>query len=497
MTALLITLSLILIAIVAVQIGKVTELASKIRGEEEMQEIANNRAGLFSMVFMVLFLIGVFASGYYYKNYMLGYGPHAAASEHGGSLDSLFHITLLCTGFVFVLTQIALFYFAYKYRAKRGSKAVFLPHNNLVEYIWTGIPAIVMTYLVIGGLDAWNEVMADIKPGEEHIEIEATGYQFAWELRYPGPDGLIGEKDFRLIDPATNPLGQNWEDKKNIDDIHVNEIVLPKGKKVRVRITAKDVLHNFYLPHFRVKMDAIPGLPTYFVFTPSKTTEEYRQELRKYPEYQQPDPEQPDLQLWETFNFELACAELCGRGHYSMKKLVRIVEEDEYEDWLSSQSSYYLSNVRGKDYDPLKDEILDFEVEERKEEFNEAVQGVLQMDSPQDTSLRFNYVFFETGSANLTDLSRYELDNLYDLMTTNSSMTVELAGHTDNSGDASSNVELSQKRAAAVYQYLADKGIDESRLRYVGYGSARPVDTNETEEGRAMNRRTEFRILTK
>ncbi|MFN9680128.1 MAG: flagellar motor protein MotB, partial [Bacteroidota bacterium] len=103
-------------------------------------------------------------------------------------------------------------------------------------------------------------------------------------MRYPGADGLIGEKNYKLIS-SENPLGQNWKDEKNLDDFLATELVLPVGQKVRVRITAQDVLHNFYLPHFRVKMDAIPGMPTYFVFTPSKTTEEYRQELKKYAEY--------------------------------------------------------------------------------------------------------------------------------------------------------------------------------------------------------------------
>lgn len=497
MIALLVTICLILISVIAVQIGKVTELAGKIRGEEEIQEMANQRGGFYSMVFLVVFLIGCFVSAYYYKNYMLGYGPHEAASEHGVSLDGLFNITLFFTGIVFVATQIALFYFAWKYSGRRGQKALHLSHNNTLEWVWTGIPAVVMTVLVVGGLDVWNEVMADIKPGEDHLEIEATGYQFAWELRYPGADGLLGEKNFRLIDPATNPLGQDWKDRKNIDDMMVSEIVLPKGKKVRVRITAKDVLHNFYLPHFRVKMDAIPGLPTYFVFTPTKTTEEYREELRKYPEYQKPDPEDPERMLWENFNYELACAELCGKGHYSMKRIVRIVEEDEYEDWLKEQSSYYLSNVRGTDNDPFKDELLDFEIEQRQEEFNKAVSSILQMENFRDTTLRFNYVNFETGSANLTPLSRYELENLVNLMNGNGAMTIELAGHTDNQGDSDMNQTLSENRAQSVYNFLSGKGISQDRMKFVGYGDRNPIASNDDDTGRTKNRRTEFRILTK
>ena len=359
MTALLILLSVVLITIIAIQIGKVSELATKIRGEEEMQDIINRRQAGYMILFVIAFLVGVVLSGAYYQNWMLGFGPHAAASEHGSTLDTLFKVTLFFTGIVFVVTQVMLFYFAFKYRARRGATAAFISHNDRLEVIWTIIPAVVMTFLVVSGLDAWNTVMADLTDEEDYMEIEATGFQFGWNLRYPGADGLLGEKNFKLIS-GTNPLGQNWKDEKNLDDFHPGEIVLPKGKKIRVRITAQDVLHNFYLPHFRVKMDAVPGMPTYFVFTPTKTTDEYRQELSNYPEYNVPaDPKDPETKmLWEVFDYELACAELCGRGHYSMRRLVRIVEQDEYDAWQAQQQSYYFSNVRGKDDDPWKGRVF-------------------------------------------------------------------------------------------------------------------------------------------
>ena len=371
MTILLVIISIILIAVIIVQIGKVTELAAKIRGEEEMQYEVNRSQGGYMILFLVVFLIGCIVSAVYFKNYMLGYGPHLPASEHGSILDKMFNVTLFFTGIVFVITHILLFYFGWKYSAKKGRKALFIPHDNKLEIIWTAIPAVVMTFLVVGGLDAWNEVMADVSDDDKYLEIEATGFQFGWNLRYPGADGLIGEKNYKLIS-SENPLGQNWKDEKNLDDFLATELVLPVGQKVRVRITAQDVLHNFYLPHFRVKMDAIPGMPTYFVFTPSKTTEEYRQELKKYAEYNVPDPADPLKMLWETFEYELACAELCGRGHYSMKRPVKIVSQEEYDTWLASQSSYYLSNIRFKESDPWTDKLFDTEVSSKKEAFNAA-----------------------------------------------------------------------------------------------------------------------------
>lgn len=365
MTALFVLLCVILIGIIVVQIGKVTELAGKIRGEEEAQERTNRTQAGYSMIFMVVFLVACTVSAIYYKDSMLWYGPNESASAHGSSIDYIFNITLFFTGIVFFITQILLFYFAYKYRARRGTKAAYISHNNRLEVIWTAIPAVVMTFLVVGGLDAWNEVMADVEEGEDYIEIEATGYQFAWHLRYPGPDGKLGARDYKMIS-ATNPLGQVWSDEKNLDDFHPSEIVLPVGKKVRVRITSRDVLHNFYLPHFRVKMDAVPGMPTYFVFTPTTTTEEYRAKLGalndqgepKYPEWHQPiDPEDPEGPTkFEDFNYELACAELCGEGHYAMRRAVRIVSEAEYKNWLSEQQSYYEATIKGTEDDPMATE---------------------------------------------------------------------------------------------------------------------------------------------
>ena len=363
MVLLLTFLCLVLLVIVVIQIGRVSEMAGLIRGEEDVQNDSNYWNSRMGMVFMVLFLFATIASAYYYKNYMLGYGPHEAASLHGVAMDQLFNVTLFFTGIVFVVTQIILFWFAYKYRGVEGRKALHISHDNRLELVWTAIPAVVMAILVIFGLNTWNEIMQDVDPDEDYVEFEMTGYQFGWIARYPGSDGVLGTRDYRQTS-GINPLGQVWEDPANHDDIHANEIVLPVNRKVKVRLTARDVLHSFFLPHFRVKMDCVPGTPTFFVFTPTVTTEEYRQNLSRYPEYQvREDPDDPTSRmLWEAFNYELACAELCGTGHASMRMIVRVVEEHEYEQWLESQSSYYLTSIRGGDQDPFKG--LEIEIDE-------------------------------------------------------------------------------------------------------------------------------------
>lgn len=503
-----------LLAVIAVQIGKVSELAASVRGEEEVEEQNNNRTGAWLVIFMVGFLVFCVASAYYYKDVMLGYGPWESSSAHGKDLDYLFNITLIFTGIVFVLTQILLFWYSYKYRMQQGRKAVFLVHDTKLELIWTAIPAIVMAYLVANGLVVWNKVMPDLGPGENYLEIEATGYQFAWDLRHPGNDGMLGAKDFRLINPGNNSLGIDWTDTKSHDDIlysGADKIVLPVDTMVRVRITSKDVLHNFYLPHFRVKMDAIPGLPTYFKFTPTKTTAQMRQELRAYPEwnvpYDETDPEGP--KRWEEFNYELACAELCGKGHYSMRRVIEIVEKEEYETWLAGQAPTYPNTVRGQDFDPLKDNVLlDFEIESRNRELDVIASNVWSKIKANDKStidsltseeitMRLKNVYYETGSANLNEASYYEIDHIAGLLNKFPQVNLEVGGHTDNTGDYEANKNLSYKRAEAVYNRLVEKSVSTSRLSVSGYGQDIPVESNDTEDGRANNRRTELKVISK
>ena len=501
MTAFFIVACIILIIIVAFQIGKITEVYAKIRGEGAAQVASNNFNGVLGVLFMVAFLIFCIGTAWYYKNYMLGYGPMHHASAHGKSIQVLFNVTLFFTGIVFVLTQIALFWFAYKYRdtndAVNNRKVLFIPHDNRLEIIWTTIPAVVMCGLVVFGLLVWNEVMGDVKEGEDVLEIEATAYQYAWTLRYPGADNALGTKYFRNIVPGVNEIGMDYNDAKSQDDVLLSggeELLFPKGKKIRVRITSKDVLHNFYLPHFSVKMDAIPGLPTYFIFTPTLTTEEYRAELKKFPEYNVPsDPTDPTSpKKWEAFNFELACAELCGKGHFSMRRQVRVVEQDEYNKWTAGLKPYFTENVKGK-IEPGKYSWYKGEATVAPKEFNaQALETAKEGDV-----LNLNHINFATGSANLTPESVNELNVIVEALNKYPTLNVEVSGHTDNVGDAAKNKTLSEARAKAVETYVEKHGIDTKRISAVGFGDTKPIADNSTEAGKQLNRRTEFKILTK
>jgi len=480
-----------------VQIGKVTELTAQIKDERETLRDNSKWNGWLSLGFLVVFLVAVFVSAWDYRNVMMGYGPHESASAHGGVLDGMFNLTLILTGIVFVITHIALFWFAFKYRWKEGRKAQFIAHDNRLEVWWTAIPAVVMTLLVVRGLNAWNMVMADVKEGEDYIEIEATGQQFNWIIRYPGPDGKLGARNYKLT-TANNQLGMDFADPKTWDDmIPGQELYLPVGKKVRVRITAKDVLHNFDMPHFRVKMDAVPGMPTYFIFTPIKTTAEYRNQLRKYPEFNEPyDPAEPKgPKRWEKFDYELACAELCGKGHYSMRRVFKIVSQEEFDAWYKKQESFYLAQIRGKEDDPNKEKVLDVEVRQRAIDFSADFKKAVESTVAAEKTLGLQHIGFETGSAKLTDDSKYELDNLVTALNAYPGMVLEIAGHTDNTGDPAANKTLSAQRAAAVVNYLKTRGISAGRLRPSGYGDTKPLVPNDTPDNSAKNRRTEITVL--
>lgn len=265
-------------------------------------------------------LVGMILALYYSFGLRSLYLPESA-SAHGINLDKMFNLTLLITGIVVIITHLLLVWFTYNNRWKENRKAIYYPDNNKLEMMWTIAPAIVLTVLVLDGAKNWNSIMST--PPEDAIEIELTGKQFAWNIRYAGSDEKFGKTNFRKIS-ATNELGFDWSDDSGKDDVMPGEIYMPVNRPVLLKIRARDVLHSVYLPHFRVKMDAVPGMPTQFWFTPIKTTKEMRTMLKN-----------------ENFNYELACTEICGRGHFSMKRTVVVVTEAEYREWLRKQKPYF------------------------------------------------------------------------------------------------------------------------------------------------------------
>jgi cytochrome c oxidase subunit 2 len=314
---LLIVLGGIILGIVG-KIFRVYDLTAQMQGKKSMNW--NNIMGVCFAIFLVA---GIYGSYWSFANQGAMILPEAA-SEHGKKWDSMFFVTFAITVVVFFVTQILLFGFSYLYRGSDKRKAYYYPHNNTIEKLWTVIPAIVLTILVITGFFTWKSIMntVDAKGEPASINIDVTAHQFAWEIRYAGKDGKLGSKDYKLTSP-TNKVGVDFKDKNSFDDLVADTIVLPVHKSIRFNIIAQDVIHSVYIPWFRVQLNAVPGLPTFFKFTPTITTAEMQRKL-----------ENP------KFEYKLYCNKICGGNHFNMQKLVRVVSEAEYQEWLSHQKRY-------------------------------------------------------------------------------------------------------------------------------------------------------------
>ncbi len=203
-------------------------------------------------------------------------------STYSSTIDNMFYLILVVTGVLFVLTEALLFLFAFLYRRRAGRRATYTHGNNTLEVIWTIVPAIMLVILGIASRNAWNEIKGSVPDTDEVVTITAS--QFNWEVRYPGSDGSFDTPD----DVITN-----------------NEMRLPVGVPVRIRLRSEDVIHSFFVPQFRLKQDAVPGL----------TIEVWVEATR-------------------TGEFEIACAELCGFGHYSMRGVLTVMEQGEYRSWI-------------------------------------------------------------------------------------------------------------------------------------------------------------------
>jgi len=331
MQTLLISAILILFLVVVFQIAKASEYVAMIRGYENARKQSNKINGFLLLAFLVLGLIGVYYCNELLKDRILG----EPASDHGVLVDRMLYVTLGITFVVFLVTQIALFWFAYKYQESDNRKAFYYPHNNTLELIWTVIPAIALSVLVGFGIFYWFKITGPAP--KDSMVVEVVGKQYGWEFRYPGADGILGKKYFKKVDAANNnPVGQLWEDPANHDDVYVEqEMHLVVGKPVQLVIGAKDVIHDVGLVHFRMKMDAVPGTPTTMWFTPKFTTKEMKVKTGN-----------PD------FVYEISCDQLCGKGHWSMRGTIVVETQEEFDAWVASKKPQYL--VANPDKDPAQ-----------------------------------------------------------------------------------------------------------------------------------------------
>ncbi|MBL0267980.1 MAG: cytochrome c oxidase subunit II [Chitinophagaceae bacterium] len=312
---------LVLGFLITFQIAKASEYVAVLRGEERSRKQSNKINAFMLLMFLIIGLIGVYYCNEKLKGKILG----APASDHGVLVDRMLYITLALTFVVFIITQVALFWFSFKYQESDNRKPFFYPHNNKLELIWTVIPAITLTVLVGFGIFYWFKITGKAPKGA--MEVEVIGSQFKWEYRYPGKDGVFGKKYFKKTDEAKgNPLGQIWEDPANHDDIYIagEDLHLVVNKPVKMIIGAKDVIHDVGLAHFRMKMDAVPGIPTTMWFTPTKTTKQMKEETGN-----------------DKFVFEISCDQMCGKGHTGMRGTIIVETQEEFDAWMAGKKPQY------------------------------------------------------------------------------------------------------------------------------------------------------------
>lgn len=309
-----IVLSIILIGVIVGLLFRIQILASIFSGSYQKRASKSNKI---NAVLLLLFLI-IGGAAFIWSFQNAEKRIHIpVGSVHGVWIDDMFWLTMVVIGIVFVITQVLLFYYSYRYQYKDDKKAYYFPHNNKLEIIWTMVPAIVMALLVFKGWKTWTKI-TDPAPKEAMV-VEVVGKQFNWIVRYPGKDNALGAVKTKLID-ATNELGIDFSDKNSVDDIVPSEIHIPKGKPVLFKIRSRDVIHSFYLPHFRVQMHAVPGMPTKFWFVPIKSTADMATETGN-----------PD------FKYELVCNQICGASHFAMRAVVIVDEPEDYAKWIAAQ----------------------------------------------------------------------------------------------------------------------------------------------------------------
>lgn len=374
----------IILAIVALaQIMKVYNLSAKLRGKSEA-EVSDDETK-FNAGMLILFMIVFLASSIYLMIEFPSKVTGPSASEHGQDIDWLYNVNWVILLVVFFITQPLLFIFAAKYRKREGVKATFFAHSNKLELIWTVVPAVVLAFIIIFGLTIWNDI-TEKKDDVKRIEVYA--YQFGWFARYAGEDNVLGNADFKVLDPATNPLGivtkdvlltrkSDWEkriedlkhelstndflpdavvaqkeadisrlerqvkrllplieaqtvqaDSAAYNDVIVKEMCLIKGQDYEFKFRSRDVIHSAFFPHFRAQMNCVPGMVTRFTFKPIYTTEEMREmpDIKaKYERINKRKAEKGEDPI--DFDYILLCNKICGASHYNMQMKITVVED--------------------------------------------------------------------------------------------------------------------------------------------------------------------------
>jgi cytochrome c oxidase subunit II len=263
------------------------------------------------LVLLIVIWLITFISTYFFiaKTWWLPTGASAAAA----GIDGYFSATYIVMGVVFVAAQVALGWFAWKYRGADSSlRARYTHGNNKLEVIWTVLTAILFIGLNLMSSSIWASER--FRPAAaDAVQVEVTGMQFAWYFHYPGPDGKFGADKLELSDASTGgegAIGLDTTDPAAKDDFVTGTMYVPVNREVEVILRAQDVIHSFFIPAMRFKQDAVPGLAIHMHFKPISTGD-----------------------------YEIACAELCGLGHYKMHGMLKVVSQDEYDKWVAAREA--------------------------------------------------------------------------------------------------------------------------------------------------------------
>ena len=246
-------------------------------------------------------------------------------ASNWGAMDDTIVLTFWIAGGVFIAVCLFMIYCVFKFSYKEGRKVEYKPEDNKLEIILTVVTTLGVAALLAPGLIVWNQY---INTPPNAINIEVMARQWGWQYRLPGEDGKLGTSNMVNINDQ-NPFGINLDDQNGRDDILIqsDELHLKTNRPVKILLRSTDVLHNFYVPQFRAKMDAVPGLITYYWFEPNKEGD-----------------------------YEVLCAEYCGIGHYGMRAKVVVDNEENYEKWLEQQETFsdFIATLNGKEIKKIK-----------------------------------------------------------------------------------------------------------------------------------------------
>lgn len=254
--------------------------------------------------------------------------PKVSASTQGPAIDHVISLTHWLMLILFVGWGIFFIYTLIRFRSSKNTKAEYSGvKNHYSSYLEAGVAVIEVALLFGFAFPIWASRVNDVPIDKEAVQIRVVGQQFAWNIHYPGPDGVFGNSSVDLVDEAENPIGLDRSDDFAKDDVvTVNQLHIPVNTPINISLSTKDVIHSFSLNELRVKQDAIPGMEIPVWFEATMTTEEFLKTTIGTGR--------------EGKGFEIACAQLCGLGHYRMKGFLTVHNDEGYSAWLQKELEY-------------------------------------------------------------------------------------------------------------------------------------------------------------